>query len=419
MLNRKEQPLLTPIENIDFIEPLVYDITENVKLFFMKEVPNETCRIDLYFDAGNIRSSEGIPSFVNALLLSGTKDKTATQISNEIDALGGFIDSGISAENSVFSLYCLRENAIKLIQLIVDSIDNVAFHEKEVDEMLADKKQAFLTNMEKVSYICQREFQQKLFNSSHVYSKIADESYYENVSIHSLKKFFHDHYQNGLTKVVLVGNLQQDEVDDIIDTVGKWAKLGDTTFESDVQNLPGTFHIEKPNAVQTAIRVGRILFNKKHEDYNDFLVLNTILGDYFGSRLMANIREDKGYTYGIGSMVAEYNNIGYFLIATEVGTEVKDATLLEIQNEIQRLKTEFVGREELALVKNYLLGQLLKSADGPYSMTDLFLSAEAQGFDLEFYNKAIHDLNNITPERIQNLANKYLIWEEMSVVSAG
>jgi zinc protease len=419
MLNRKEQPLLTPIENIDFIEPLVYDITENVKLFFMKEVPNETCRIDLYFDAGNIRSSEGIPSFVNALLLSGTKDKTATQISNEIDALGGFIDSGISAENSVFSLYCLRENAIKLIQLIVDSIDNVAFHEKEVDEMLADKKQAFLTNMEKVSYICQREFQQKLFNSSHVYSKIADESYYENVSIHSLKKFFHDHYQNGLTKVVLVGNLQQDEVDDIIDTVGKWAKLGDTTFESDVQNLPGTFHVEKPNAVQSAIRVGRILFNKKHEDYNDFLVLNTILGDYFGSRLMANIREDKGYTYGIGSMVAEYNNIGYFLIATEVGTEVKDATLLEIQNEIQRLKTEFVGREELALVKNYLLGQLLKSADGPYSMTDLFLSAEAQGFDLEFYNKAIHDLNNITPERIQNLAKKYLIWEEMSVVSAG
>jgi predicted Zn-dependent peptidase len=419
MLNRKEQPQLTPIENIDFIEPLVYDITENVKLFFMKEVPNETCRIDLYFDAGNIRSTEGIPSFVNALLLSGTKDKTATQISNEIDALGGFIDSGISAENSVFSLYCLRENAIKLIQLIVDSIDNVAFHEKEVDELLADKKQAFLTNMEKVSYICQREFQQKLFYSSSDYSKIANESYYENISIYSLKKFFHEHYQNGLTKVVLVGNLEQDEVDDIIDTVGKWAKLGETTFESDVQNLPGTFHVEKPNAVQTAIRVGRILFNKKHEDYNDFLVLNTILGDYFGSRLMTNIREDKGYTYGIGSMVAEYNNIGYFLIATEVGTEVKDATLLEIQNEINRLKTELVEQKELELVKNYLLGQLLKSADGPYSMTDLFLSAEAQGFDLEFYNKAIHDLNNITPERIQDLAKKYLIWEEMSVVSAG
>lgn len=419
MVNRKIQPLLTPIDNIDFIEPLVYDITKEVKLFFMKEVPNETCRIDLYFDAGSIRSEKGIPSFVNALLLSGTKELTATQISNQIDALGGFLDSGLSAENAVFSLYCLRENALKLMQFIVHSMDNVMFHEGEVAELLADKKQSFLTNMEKVSYICQREFQQKLFNSSEIYSKVANESYYENVTQHELKKFFHDHYQNGLTKVVVVGDLAQDEIDDLIDTVGKWAKIGETTFERTIKNLPGVFHIDKPNAVQTAIRVGKILFNKKHEDYNDFLVLNTIFGDYFGSRLMANIREDKGYTYGIGSMVAEYNNIGYFLIATEVGKEVKEATITEIQNEINRLKTELVEPEELALVKNYLLGQLLKSADGPYSMTDLFLSAEAQGLDLEFYNKAIHDLNAITPERIKELAVKYLNWDEMSVVSAG
>ena len=419
MLNRKEQPVLSPIENIGFIEPLIFDITKDVKLFWMKEVPNETCRIDFYFDAGNVRSPKGIPSFVNALLLSGTKDKTATQISNEIDALGGFIDSGISAENSVFSIYCLKENLLKLVRLIVDAIDNVAFLEKEVEEMLADKKQAFHTNMEKVSYLCQREFQQRLFNSSEVYSKVADESYYENVASQELKKFFNEYYQNGLTKVVLVGDLVQDEVDDVIDTVGKWSKESAPSFEEEVNNLPGTIHLDKKDAVQTAIRIGRTLFNKKHEDYNDFLVLNTILGDYFGSRLMTNIREDKGYTYGIGTIVAEYKNIGYFMIATEVGSEVKDATLIEIQKEIDRLKTEPVGKEELSLVKNYLLGQLLKSADGPYSMTDLFLSAEAQDLDLEFYNKAIYDLNNITPERLQELAKKYLVWEEMSIVSAG
>ena len=306
-----------------------------------------------------------------------------------------------------------------MVRLIVDAIDNVAFLEKEVEEMLADKKQAFHTNMEKVSYLCQREFQQRLFNSSEVYSKVADESYYENVASHELKKFFNEYYQNGLTKVVLVGDLVQDEVDDVIDTVGKWSKESAPSFEEEVNNLPGTIHLDKKDAVQTAIRIGRTLFNKKHEDYNDFLVLNTILGDYFGSRLMTNIREDKGYTYGIGTIVAEYKNIGYFMIATEVGSEVKDATLIEIQKEIDRLKTEPVGKEELSLVKNYLLGQLLKSADGPYSMTDLFLSADAQDLDLEFYNKAIHDLNNITPERLQELAKKYLVWEEMSIVSAG
>jgi predicted Zn-dependent peptidase len=134
---------------------------------------------------------------------------------------------------------------------------------------------------------------------------------------------------------------------------------------------------------------------------------------------MSNIREDKGYTYGIGTMVAELHNVGYFIIATEVGKDVKDATLTEIQNEITRLQTELVGEDELNLVKNYLMGQLLKSADGPYSMTDLYMSVEPYGLDLDFYNTSIDSLNNITPERIQELAVKYLNWNDMTVVSAG
>jgi zinc protease len=419
MLNRTIQPELQSIDKIDFVKPTIYDITSEVKLFFMKDVTNETTRFDLYFDAGNIRSPKGIPAFVNGLLLSGTNEKSSTQINNDIDALGGFMESGLSAENAIVSMYCLRENVLPILHILTDAIDNVAFLESEVTELLADKKQAFFTNMEKVSYLCQREFQKRLFHSSEVYSTVATEDFYENVSIQGLKKFFQQYYQNGLSKVVVVGNLEQDTIDEIIDLVGKWAKTRNSEFEKNIKNLPGEFHVEKENAVQTAIRVGKILFNKNHEDYNDFLVLNTILGDYFGSRLMANIREDKGYTYGIGSMVAEYNNIGYFMIATEVGKEVKDATLKEIQFEIERLKTELIDNEELDLIKNYLLGQLLKSADGPYSMMDLFLSAEAQGLDFNFYNKAIEELHSITPERIQELAIKYLIWEEMTVVSAG
>ena len=134
---------------------------------------------------------------------------------------------------------------------------------------------------------------------------------------------------------------------------------------------------------------------------------------------MSNIREDKGYTYGIGSMVAEYNNIGYFMIATEVGRDVKDATIQEIKFEIERLQTELIDAQELELIKNYLLGQLLKSADGPYSMMDLYLGAELHGLDFEFYNKAIEELHTITPERIRELAQQYLKWDDMTIVSVG
>src|SRR5690606_21921235 len=156
-----------------------------------------------------------------------------------------------------------------------------------------------------------------------------------------------------------------------------------------------------------------------HPDYLDFLVLNTILGDYFGSRLMANIREDKGYTYGIGSMVAETDDTGYFLIATEVRKDVREDTLNEIRFEINRLQNELVSTTELELVQNYMLGQLLKSADGAYAMTDLFLSAEIHGKGLGFYNEAILAIRAITPERIQELARKYLNWEDMTIVGVG
>lgn len=150
-----------------------------------------------------------------------------------------------------------------------------------------------------------------------------------------------------------------------------------------------------------------------------FLVLNTILGDYFGSRLMSNIREDKGYTYGIGSTLAELNETGYFVIGTEVGSDVADAALLEIKIEIERLQNELVPEEELELVKNYMMGQLLKSADGPYAMTDLFLGVHIHGKGLDFYNEAIETIENITTQDIQELAKTYLKWDEMSVVLAG
>jgi predicted Zn-dependent peptidase len=165
--------------------------------------------------------------------------------------------------------------------------------------------------------------------------------------------------------------------------------------------------------------MGRFLFPKSHPDYIDFQVLNTILGDYFGSRLMSNIREDKGYTYGIGSGVMDLNQTGYFVIVTEVGKEVLDLTLNEIKLEMERLQNELVAGDELDLVKNYMLGQLLKSADGPYAMLDMYNSVDMYGLTLAFYDEAIQKIKHITPERIRELAKQYLNVEDFLIITAG
>jgi predicted Zn-dependent peptidase len=134
---------------------------------------------------------------------------------------------------------------------------------------------------------------------------------------------------------------------------------------------------------------------------------------------MSNLREDKGFTYGVGSMLSEFHETGYFLIATEVGKEHKDAAIQEIKNEIERLHRDLIAEEELELVRNYLLGQLLKSADGPYAMTDLYVGVQAFGLDISFYDRYIKKIHEITPERLQLLAKTYLDWNQMTIVSAG
>ncbi len=418
MIDRTLQPELKAIEKIAFISPRQYDITAQTKLYFMKDVSDETSRLDLYFDAGTTLAEPVVASLVNGLLLSGTSAKTSIQINQEIDALGGFYESSVSHENAVVSIYALRENLVPILRIVAEAISNVAFIESEVNELLSDRKQRFQVNMEKVSFLAQRQFQERIFANSS-YGKILQSDDFDKISIEDLKSFYSNHYLTGLSKVVVVGNFQQDTIDAIIDTVGIWANPKPSVFPGQFSNLKGVSHLVKDGALQTAVRVGSILFNKKHADYCDFMVLNTILGDYFGSRLMCNIREDKGYTYGIGTLVGELHETGYFLIATEVGKDVKDATLNEIQKELLRLQTEPVGDDELQLVKNYMVGQLLKSADGPYALTDLFMGVEAYGMTLEFYNKTIDAINKITPERILELANKYLKWENMTVVSVG
>lgn len=416
---RKIAPAIYPLQKIDFISPKIYDIENDVKLYWMSEVADDTAHLEFHFDAGTIQGEPGLASFVNALLLSGTDTKTSTQIQDELNDLGAFTDIEIGQEVAIINLFCLRENVERVVDIMADALENLAFIPHEVDDMLREKKQGYLVSSEKVSMLSRRAFQTQMFSNSERYGRISKETDFDRVSIPELKRFHKDHYLNGLTKIVVTANLNVAYIDRLIDIAGAWSKTEHANFEDTFINIPGEVHVEKEGAVQTAIRMGIQLFNKTHPDFLDFQVLQTIFGDYFGSRLMSNIREDKGYTYGIGCGVSESNKAGFFIIATEVGKEVATATIKEIQFEMYRLRTDPVGEVELGLVKNYLLGQILKSADGPDAMMGLFMGAQIHGKGYEYYNEAIESVKNVTAERLQELANKYLIWENFTLITAG
>src|SRR6201999_3753609 len=154
--------------------------------------------------------------------------------------------------------------------------------------------------------------------------------------------------------------------------------------------------------------MGLPTINRTHPDFSAMQILNTVLGGYFGSRLMANIREDKGYTYGIGSGISSLKHGAALFIATEVGADVCKAAINEIEKEINLLKTELIPEEELSLVRNYMLGSLLGSLENVFSHADKFKNIYFAGLDYDYYDRYTNTVKTITAPELKKLAEKYL-----------
>ena len=387
---RTKHPETKQVDHISFVKPQVFDVTQEVKLLWMKEVPNETVRLDLFFDAGITRGDRSIPAIVHSLLLSGTTEFSSVEIHEQIDKLGGFLDTDISFETAVVSIYCLREHVRQISNIVANAIQGLTFRENEVEDVLRSMRQQFAVNQQKVKYVAQQQFRKHLFESNANYSTISMESDYDEANILAYKKYWKEHYLQGLTRITLVGDLEQDEVDALIDLFGKWAIDGKVEHDGGFVFQAKRMDFPKEDALQSALRMGRFLFTKSHPDYIDFQVLNTILGDYFGSRLMSNIREDKGYTYGIGSAIVPNIQCGYFFIATEVGKDVCQPAMEEIFKELERLTKEPAPETEINLVRNYLLGEFQRNLDGPFALADRFKNLKLHGLGYDYLNKYLN-----------------------------
>jgi predicted Zn-dependent peptidase len=174
--------------------------------------------------------------------------------------------------------------------------------------------------------------------------------------------------------------------------------------------MPSEHHFRfsnDPNGVQGAIRIGRHFPNRNHPDYTPMRVLNALFGGYFGSRLMTNIREDKGYTYGIYSSLTPEKEGGSMVVTTETGTAVVEDAIKEVYKEMELLRQEPVDDEELLLVKNYLLGSILGDLDGPFSILQRWRTLILNGFDEAYFNENIRIYKTVTPAELHALAQKY------------
>lgn len=418
-MNRTIAPAFTAPKSVELKVPQEIKLHHDISLFWIKDVKDESVKLDIEWFAGTkYQPKKLVAGFTNKLLLSGNEKKSAREISEEIDFYGGFVQDEVDKDHSAITLYGLTENFNKIFSIFEDAVLHCTFPEKEFNEERNTALTKFKIDSEKVKFIAQRAFNGALFGE-HPYGHAAEIADFENLQREDLLSFYNHYYLGSKPVLFLVGNVDEK----VIESIKNWtAKLSPTDKKFNavpVTSKQGQIRIEKKDAIQSAIRVGRLAVDKKHPDYFGLQVTDTILGGYFGSRLMANIREDKGYTYGIGSAVAVLENAAYFFIATEVAKDVADSTIKEIYFEMDRLKNEPVEMDELERVKNYLLGEFLRQLDGPTAMMDSFKNIWFNKLPLTYYSDFITAIQNVTADDIMNLSKKYFDRKAMTEIIAG
>ncbi len=370
-------------------------------------------RIEFIFKAGMYyQDAPLIASAASALIENGTAKYSANQISDSIDFYGSFFETSVSQDYSSLALFSLNKHLKSTLVFVEELIKNATYPQEEVGTYLINKKQKFLVNSQKVDMLARRIYSELLFGKTHPYGLEVTADDFDKTKRDSIVNFFKTHYTYNNCTIIVSGKLPANLQVVLNNHFGKekWGVASNIEkpympAQTTTQNI---HYVEKPDAVQSAIRMGRKLFNKTHPDYFNFQVLNTIFGGYFGSRLMANIREDKGYTYGIGSGLASLAHDGYFFISTEVGSDVTKDALKEVYKEIEILQNDLVSAEELETVKNYILGQFLRSVEGPFSLADKFKGIWEFGLDYSYYDNYFNAVKSVTSQQIQDLAGKYL-----------
>ncbi len=423
MLNRTAPPSFHPIAGFPLLSPQEVLFSNGLKAFVFDSGEQELVRIQWVFENAAFDLNKPLRnSALAGMLLEGTENLSSAKIAETVDFYGAFLQPEYSFDHTSLSLFSLNKHIEKLLPLVLDVLTDSVFPDKELATYIRNNKQSLLISLEKNDFVARRNFNHALFGPSN-YGYIQEANDFDNIDRESLKSDFKAQFIPTNCTLFIAGKVGPTLMNTLSDIFGKSWKSGQKESIK-VNALPEYTEsdfilIEKPLAVQSAIRLGYRTIQRSHLDFPGIQVLNTILGGYFGSRLMMNIREDKGYTYGIGSGIASLQQAAFFAISSEVGTDVCAATLTEIEKEINKLKTEKIGEEELTLVKNYLLGSMMGSLENVFSHADKFKQVYFSGLDLGYYDYYTEVVKGITTEDILTVANRYLDYDKMIKVVVG
>lgn len=419
MIDRSIAPSFTRSTDFELIKPEELTLPNGAKVFFVSGGTQSVIRVEIILKAGRwYESVWGASHFSSQLLSKGTSKKNSFEIAQIFDQYGAHFEISPGLDAVSISLYTLSKNLRPTLVLVRELLEDSTFPEKELAQSKSIYLQNLKVNNEKTSFQAAKLFRKKLFGENHPYGKELEAEDVTALTTEQLK----EHYTS-LGKdftLIVSGKVDDASKQSIIETFRalSYKVVPKKEIAADTIN---TLHerISKKGSIQSSIRMGRKAIARSHADYAAVLFLNHILGGYFGSRLMKNIREDKGLSYGIYSSLHTLQQDNYTVIGADVNNENLDLTFEEIRKELKRLRTELIDPEELEIARNHFIGSLQAEITTPFAHADKIKNIFLFNLPENYYQKLINTIDGIQSEELIGIAAKYLAEDSFIEVAVG
>ncbi|KAA6324918.1 hypothetical protein EZS27_025807 [termite gut metagenome] len=425
-LDRITPPLIRDIEGMDIQPPAQEVMPNGVSLDVINRGEQEVTRLDVIFGGGGWHQEQKLQAVLtNRMLREGSSKYTSAGIAEQLDYYGAWLELSSALEHTHITLYSLNKHFAQTLDVLESMIKEPVFPEKELNTVRETNIRQLRVNLSKADFVARRSLMLAMYGKGHPCGMYNTEDDYRNITPDVLRKFYNRYYHAGNCSIFISGRVTDEVIRCVESTFGIEA-FGQDNGKPDTKEYSPFSTSEKRISVaheesemQTAVQLGEFIITLQHPDYLKMRVLITLLGGYFGSRLMSNIREDKGYTYGISAGTYFCPNNGLLYIAAETGVEYVEPLIREVYCEIDKLQHELVGMEELSGVKNYMMGEMCRSYESAFSLSEAWIFIKNSGLSGDYFSHAAQAIKEITPVEIRDLACHYLCKENIKELVVG
>jgi len=421
MLIRSVAPEIHPVTSFQLPTAEIIKFSNNAELHVLKGLNQPVIKFEIVFKAGKrYEIKKGVSYLAAKMLLEGSKQYSAKQIADQIAYYGASLECSQGFDRVSLTLYCLSKHFLDLLPLVVEVVSNPTIPEKELDLLKQKTIQNIAIEKEKNSSLATTLLTKNIYGENHPYVAGQEASDISSVTQKDIQEFISQFYNLKEAVFFLTGDISNKHKDRILEGFNQNNSSSTTSEAYKVIPTCETYKfLERPEKLQSSIRIGKSWPLMQHRDYPKLALLNKILGGYFGSRLMKNIREAKGFTYGIFSTLSLKELDTLFYIGTDVNFQNTEETILEINKEITRLQEELISSDELDTVKTYTIGKFVNESTTIFDKSDKYKTIVLKNLPENFYSEYINMLQNTSPTDIQNLAVAYLNLDTLNYVVVG